>query len=49
MAVVDDIDPSIKSIVIFNDVGGEGGDYLDSDFSLLILRTTISPPSGSPA
>lgn len=45
MQTVDDSDPTVKAIAFFN----AAGTPLDSDFSLLILRTTISPPAGAPA
>ena len=50
MAVVDDTLEATKTIAIF------GGDpsvvaptRINSSFSILILRTTISPPAGAPA
>lgn len=50
MAVVDDILSATKTIAIWNGIPSEvEASRVDSDFSVLILRTTISPPTGSPA
>lgn len=50
MAVVDDSDPTTKVVAIFSgDPALSASTRVDSDFSLLILRTTISPPAGSPS
>jgi len=50
MAVVDDSDPITKGIAIFDgNPANAATTRIDSDFSLLILRTTITPPTGAPA
>lgn len=50
MAVVDDSLDATKTIYIWDgDPAGTGPTTIDSDFSLIILRTTISPPAGSPS
>jgi hypothetical protein len=50
MAVVDDSLEATKTIAIFSgDPTLAAVTRIDSSFSILILRTTISPPSGSAA
>jgi hypothetical protein len=50
MSVVDDSLEATKTIAIFSgDPTLAGSTRIDSSFSILILRTTISPPTGSPA
>jgi len=50
MAVVDDTLAATKTIAIFNgDPTQVAITRLNSSFSLLILRTTITPPTGAPA
>ena len=50
MAVVDDSLEATKTIAIFSgDPTLAASTRIDSSFSILILRTTISPPSGGPA
>lgn len=49
-AEVDDSDPTTKAIAIFDgNPALSASTRIDSDFSILILRTTISPPAGAPA
>ena len=49
-AEVDDSDPITKAIAIFDGNPALGASTrIDSDFSILILRTTITPPAGAPA
>lgn len=49
-AVVDDILDATKTIAIFGgDPSVAATTRVDANFSILILRTTISPPTGSPA
>ena len=50
MAVVDDTLQATKTIAIFSgDPTLAASTRIDSSFSVLILRTTISPPTGAPA
>jgi hypothetical protein len=50
MAVVDDTLEATKTIAIFSgDPTLAAVTRIDSSFSILILRTTISPPAGAPA
>ena len=50
MAVVDDSLEATKTIAIFSgDPTLAGSTRIDSTFSILILRTTITPPTGAPA
>ena len=50
MAVVDDSLEATKTIVIFDGTQGNEDEFrVDSSFSILILRTTISAPAGAPA
>ena len=49
MAVVDDSLEATKTIAIFSgDPTNAAVTRIDSSFSILILRTTITPPSGAP-
>jgi hypothetical protein len=49
MAIVDDTAIVTKVIRIFDgNTANSASTGIDCDFSLLILRTTISPPAGSP-
>ncbi len=44
---VDDSDPAIKRVAIY---GGQPlATFADSDFSVLIVRSIVTPPAGSPA
>jgi len=50
MAVVDDTLEATKTIAIFSgDPTLAAVTRIDSSFSILILRTTITPPAGAPA
>ena len=50
MAVVDDSLEATKTIAIFSgDPSLVASTRIDSSFSILILRTTIAPPTGAPA
>lgn len=50
MSVVDDSLEATKTIAIFaGDPSLAAATRIDSSFSILILRTTIAPPSGAPA
>lgn len=50
MAVVDDTLAATKTIAIFGgDPSVAAPTRINSSFSILILRTTISPPTGAPA
>lgn len=50
MAVVDDSLEATKTIAIFSgDPTLAASTRIDSSFSILILRTTITPPAGAPA
>jgi hypothetical protein len=50
MAVVDDTLEATKTIAIFSgDPSLAASTRIDSSFSILILRTTITPPTGAPA
>lgn len=50
MAVIDDVLDATKTIAIFGgDPAVAGTTRVDSNFSILILRTTITPPTGAPA
>jgi hypothetical protein len=50
MAVVDDTLDATKTIAIFaGDPSLPATTRINSSFSILILRTTISPPAGAPA
>jgi hypothetical protein len=44
---IDDSDPAIKRVAIYG--GAPLTTYADSEFSVLILRTILTPPTGSPA
>lgn len=50
MAVVDDTLPATKTVAIFaGDPSLAAATRINSSFSILILRTTITPPTGAPA
>lgn len=50
MGVVDDSLEATKTVAIFaGDPSLAASTRIDSSFSILILRTTISPPTGAPA
>ena len=50
MAVVDDSLAATKTVAIFaGDPSLAAVTRIDSSFSILILRTTITPPTGAPA
>jgi len=44
---VDDADPAVKQVAIYG--GSPLATFADSAFSVLILRTIVPPPTGSPA
>ena len=50
MAVVDDTLEATKTIAIFSgDPTAAAATRINSSFSIIILRTTITPPTGAPA
>jgi hypothetical protein len=50
MAVVDDTLEATKTIAIFSgDPSFPSSTRINSSFSIILLRTTITPPTGAPA